>query len=351
MSMACLSNTSKFYGILINMKCFALRIGPILLCFLFSGLYFSGCKKGAEETPPVFILGFSQIGAESAWRNRHTASVQEAAAGVQLIYFNAEQKQENQIKAIRSFIAYQVDVIAFVPIVSGGWEHVLEEARDAGIPVLVCDREIDIQDENLYAGFIGTNSLDQGRRAAEFLVRKFSHETESGRRTVKIIELSGTEGSSVAAKRAEGFREALGEHHENAGSPFFEIIYSASGDFLRSKGYELMCDILDAHDDIDVVFSHNDSMTLGALVAMKERGIKPGSDIAIVTIDAEQAAINALRRGEVNFVVECNPRQGPDIIRLASMLARNEKIPLVTFMQEEVFSEDDDLSQIMPRGY
>jgi simple sugar transport system substrate-binding protein len=282
---------------------------------------------------------------------------------VQLLFFDAEQKQENQIKAIRSFIAYQVDVIAFVPIVSDGWEHILEEARDAGIPVLVCDREINIRDESLYAGYIGTNSVQEGRSAAEFLIRKFSpddpEEVHAGEvradfvrdRPVRIVELSGTVGSSPAIKRAQGFREALAEHHADGNSPEFEIIHSASGDFLRSKGYELMCSVLDAFDEIDVVYSHNDGMTLGAVEAMKERGIRPGGDIVIVTIDAEQAAIDALRRGEINCVVECNPKQGPDIVKLAGHLARGESIPRIAYMNEEVFTEDDDLSRIPPRGY
>lgn len=309
----------------------------------------SGCQRKTEKDNTQqgdFILGFSQIGAESAWRIRNTRSVQEAAAeaGIQLLYFNAEQKQENQIKAIRSLISYQVDVIAFVPIVSDGWIHVLEEAREAGIPVLICDREINIHDENLYAGFIGTDSMQQGRSAAEYLLKKFPLSRD---RPVRIVELSGTEGSSVAINRALGFREVLAA----SSRPVFEIIYSASGDFMRSKGYELMGSILDSIENIDVVFSHNDSMTLGAIDAMKEKGIKPGEDIVIVTIDAEQAAIDALREGEINCVVECNPKQGPDILRLAAALARGETIPRITYMREEVFSEDDDLSDILPRGY
>ena len=282
---------------------------------------------------------------------------------MQLLFFNAEQKQENQIKAIRSLIAYQVDVIAFVPIVSNGWQNVLEEARDAGIPVLICDREINIHDDRLYAGYIGTNSAQQGRSSAEFLVKKFTlpdsgyePDANEGRPVIRIVELYGTEGSSVAIKRAEGFMEVLGEYHANAALadkefPLFEIIYSESGDFLRSKGYELMCSILEAHMEFEVVFSHNDSMTLGAIDAMKEKGIRPGIDIVIVTIDAEQAAIDALARGEVNCVVECNPKQGPDIIRLAELLARGGSIPRITYMHEEVFIEGDDLSSLPPRGY
>jgi simple sugar transport system substrate-binding protein len=336
-----------------------------LLCLVILCLFFSGCRKGLEKNNPEsesFILGFSQIGAESAWRNRHTRSVQEAAAamGVQLLYFNAEQKQENQIRAIRSFIAHQVDVIAFVPIVSEGWENVLNEAREAGIPVLICDREINIQNESFFAGFIGTDSLQQGRSSAEFLLKKFADpladnnwNTAPKNRPVRIVELTGTEGSSVAIKRAQGFREILDEHHSRAGFPKFEIIYSESGDFLKSKGYELMNSILNRFNftDIDVLYSHNDSMTLGAIDAIKERGIKPGEDIVIVTIDAEQAAIDALIRGEINCVVECNPMQGPEILKLAASLARGESIPRITYLHEEVFSEYDELFQTLLRGY
>jgi len=323
--------------------------------FLFPALFFCflslSCAKKEVETKGI-ILGFSQIGAESAWRNCNTRSVQEAAAkaGVQLLFFNAEQKQENQIKAIRSFIAYQVDVIAFVPIVSDGWENVLMEARDANIPVLICDREINVNSESLYAGYLGTDMLQQGKSAAEFLLKKFT-DPETGKiagkrkGSVKIVELRGTEGSSPAILRAKGFREVI------AGHPVFEIIYSESGDFLRSKGYELMCGILEKFQEIDVIYSHNDSMTLGAMDAMWERGIKPGKDIVIISIDAEQAAINALKRGEINCVVECNPKQGPQIMLLAKHLARKESIPRLIYMDEEVFTEWDDLTYTAPRGY
>ena len=321
------------------------------LAFFFISLCFSSCIRENVETKGI-ILGFSQIGAESAWRNCNTRSVQEAAAdaGIQLLFFNAEQKQENQIKAIRSFIAYQVDVIAFVPIVTYGWENVLEEAKEANIPVLICDREINIDDESLYAGYLGTNMLQQGRSSAEFLVKKYI-DPETGEFftereiPVRIVELSGTEGSSPAIMRAKGFRDVLSEYSG------FEIVYSESGDFLRSKGYELMRNLLDDLENIAVIYSHNDGMTLGAIDAMKERGIKPGEDIIIVSIDAEQAAIDALINGEINCIVECNPKQGPDIMRLALLLARGENIPRVIYMDEEMFTEWDDFSYIGPRGY
>jgi simple sugar transport system substrate-binding protein len=316
---------------------------------------FVGCGAQEEKRSQTIddegiIVGFSQIGAESAWRTCNTRSVQEAAAerGVQLVYDNAEQKQENQIKALRSFIAYQVDVIVFVPIVTDGWDNVLQEARDAGIPVLVTDRKIDVADPSLYAGFIGTDSLKEGRNAGLFLLDKFKEERERFDKAgdhINIVELFGTEGSSVALGRAEGFREVLAEH------PEFKIVYSKSGDFLRSKGYELAVEFLEMYDDIDVIYSHNDGMTLGAIEAMEERGIIPGSDIVIVTIDAQQAAIDALREGKVNCVIECNPKTGPEIIKLAEKLAAGESIPRLQYVHEEVFYETDDLSLIEPRGY
>jgi galactofuranose transport system substrate-binding protein len=322
----------------------------IPLVLFLSGLAFFSCgaKKNAAEAKDAregIILGFSQIGSESAWRTYNTRSVREAAEqnGVQLLFENAEQKQENQIKAIRSFIAYQVDVIAFVPIVTDGWDNVLREAKQAGIPVLVTDREIKTADESLYAGFIGTDSIQEGRESGKFLIRKFAG---SGKKTVNVIELSGTEGASVALGRAQGFREALSGH------PEFKILHSESGDFMRSKGYEIMISVLERYKDADAVFCHNDAMMLGTLDAMGELGIRPGKDIVIVTIDAQQAAIDALRLGQVNCAVECNPKIGPTIMELAAKLARGESIPRVIHVDEKVFSEDDpDLADIPARGY
>ncbi|MFA6681114.1 MAG: ABC transporter substrate-binding protein [Sphaerochaeta sp.] len=320
----------------------------IICCFVGCGAQKKNVSQIEEDDG--IIVGFSQIGAESAWRTYNTRSVQEAAAerGVQLVYDNAEQKQENQIKALRSFIAYQVDVIVFVPIVTDGWDNVLQEARDAGIPVLVTDRKIDVEDQSLYAGFIGTDSLKEGRNAGLFVLDTFKNEREhfdNDKEYINIVELFGTEGSSVALGRAEGFRDVLETH------PEVRIIYSKSGDFLRSKGYELAVEFLEMHEDIDVIFSHNDGMTLGAIEAMEERGLHPGTDIVIVTIDAQQEAIDALREGKVNCVIECNPKTGSEIIKLAEKLAAGENIPRIQYVHEEVFYETDDLSLIEPRGY
>jgi len=304
-------------------------------------------EKEAERTEEAqsLLLGFSQLGWESAWRLANTESIKSAAekAGVSLMYDNAEQKQERQIKAIREFIAYQVDVIAFSPIVETGWDNVLQEAKAAGIPVLTTDRMIQTEDESLYAGFVGSDFYQEGVYAGEFLIEKMRRE---GLGDLNIVELSGTVGSSPMLQRAEGFRKATASHAN------LKIIDSMSGDFLRPKGRECMKVLLDKHAKIDVLFSHNDAMTLGAISAMEEAGIVPGKDIIIITVDGEQAAVDLLQEGKVNCVVECKPDIGGTVMELARKLAAGETIERFTYSQDQVFSEyDENLDAIAPRGY
>lgn len=298
----------------------------------------------SEQNPEDkrIVFGFSQIGAESAWRVGNTRDIKRAAqdADVQLMYYEAEQKQENQIKDIRSLIAYQVDVIAFSPIVLTGWDNVLDEARLAGIPVLVVDRKIK-SDPSLYAGFIGTDSYSEGVKAAEFLLEATRYRVDD----IRIMELQGTVGSSVAVERSRGFYETL-EPHAN-----YEIFYSKSGDFLRSKGREIMENALKSNIKPDVLYSHNDAMTLGAIDAMNESGVRPGKDITIISIDGEQAAIDKLKQGEINCVIECNPYQGDMIMELVKKLYDGEEIPEQTYVDERVFTRDTDFEALGERGY
>lgn len=313
-------------------------------------------NKKAEKKSERLILGFSQIGSESAWRTRNTQSIFEAAAenDIQIIFDDAQQKQENQIKAIRSFIIYQVDVIALVPIVEDGWDSVLREAKNAGIPVILVDREINA-DKSLYAGFLGEDSLEEGRKAAKFLMEKCT-EDES---TVNILEITGTENASIVKGRAKGFRETLG------GSKKFRIIHSVSGDFLRSRGKEIAEDLIQSARDsgnfrndalyfegqkIDAVFSHNDSMTLGLLDSFANYGINP-EDTVIISIDAEQKSIDALVDGKIDCVIECNPNLGRKLMELIRNVASGKEIPKINYNEERVFCEDDDFSKYEPRGY
>lgn len=316
-----------------------------------------GCKKkdspGDEsKSEKSIIMGFSQIGAESEWRTCNTQSIMQAAqeAGIQVIYSNAEQKQENQIKAIRSFIVYQVDVIVFCPIVQDGWDNVLLEAKEANIPVIIVDRKIRTKDNSLYAGYIGTDSIKEGHNAGRFLVNKFKNSKES----VNIMELYGTVGSSVSEGRNKGFHEIIDS------DPKFSVVYTESGDFLRSRGKEIaenLCasapgkSLVVNGKKINAIFSHNDQMTLGFLSVLDEYNIQSGKDIVIITIDAEQAAIDELLRGKINCVIECNPKMGDQVISFVKTLASNRPIPAVTYVPETVFAEDNLPDQIESRGY
>ncbi|MDO4546830.1 MAG: ABC transporter substrate-binding protein [Clostridia bacterium] len=309
----------------------------------------TGCSnRDVSEQPSEsggLIIGFAQLGSESAWRLGNTQSIIEAAerAGVQLMFENAQQKQENQIRDIRSFIAYRVDVIAFAPIVEDGWDNVLGEARDAGIPVLVTDRMINTQDDTLFAGFIGSDFYEEGVMAGEYLIKKADAiDAES----LNIVEISGTVESTPMKQRAQGFADTI------KGDARLDIIDSVSGDFIRSKGKECMQKFIDTHDKIDVLYSHNDAMTLGAIEAMEEAGLKPGEDIIIITVDGEQKAIDLLKEGKINCVVECTPLIGDTIMQIAAQLARGEEIPRYTYSEDRVFSEfDDDLDELPERGY
>lgn len=303
-----------------------------------------------QKTNDRLILGFSQIGSESAWRTRNTESIFEAAAenNIQIIFDDAQQKQANQLKAIRSFIVYQVDVIAFVPIVEDGWDNVLQEAKDAGIPVILVDRQINT-DPSLYAGFLGEDGFSEGRSAAEFLIEKSK---DSPQNKINILEFSGTLNSSVATGRANGFRSLISDNDR------FEIIHSEDGDFLRSRGKEIMDKIIQNNDfqmtinskPIDVIYSHNDSMTLGILDSLKYYKMMDERPI-IISIDAEQKSIDALKEGKLNCVIECNPNLGPTLMHLVKEIASGKTIPRVTYMTETVFSENDDFSTYTPRGY
>ena len=318
-----------------------------LLCSIAVLLAGCGGKPPEGRDSGAVVVGFSQLGSESAWRIGNTASMEAAAKahGYGLMLDNANQKQEKQISAIRSFIAYQVDVIAFSPIVEKGWDNVLTEARNAGIPVILTDRMIDTADEGLYTAYIGADFLWEGRQAGEYLLRKAD---TLGKGHMNIVEISGTLNSTPMRERQQGFMQAI------AGDPRFTLLESISGDFLRSRGGECMRYLLDKYgaDGIDVIYSHNDAMTLGALDVLDAAGAKPGSDdLIIISVDGEQAAIDALKAGRVNCIVECTPDLGESVMALVEALSKGEQVPKSVHPEETVFTDFDDLSELPPRGY
>ena len=324
----------------------------LLAAFLTAGCGKKEAPEAAEQTeevPPGLVIGFSQLGSESAWRLGNTASMEKAAEeyGFNLVVDNGMQKQENQIAAIRSFIAYQVDVIVFAPIVENGWTNVLQEAKEAGIPVIMMDRVINVKDSDLYDAYIGPDHYQEGVNAAKFLMRKAEElQGDGASGKIRIAELSGTEGSSPMISRYQGFHDLIDRDER------FEVLETISGDFLRSKGKECMETLLKKYpDQIDVLYSHNDAMTLGAIEVLEEHGIEPGKDMVIISVDGEQAAIDLLKEGKINCVVECSPMLGEAVMDLAGKIVSGKPYPRISRPEESCFTEYDDLSGIGPRGY
>ncbi len=316
---------------------------------VFAGLLamgMAGCEnKGDTASDPELLLGFSQIGTESAWRIGNTVDIEEQAAnyGIGLMLENANQKQENQIDAIRRFIAYKVDVIAFSPIVEEGWDNVLKEAQDAGIPVVLVDRDISENEKDLTTCLIGADFYKEGVMAGEYLIRKAD---SLGLEQVNIVEITGTENSTPMMQRQAGFMDAI------AGDERMTVLESIDGDFLKSRGAECMRYLLDTYgEDIDVVFSHNDEMTIGALPEIERAGFEPGKDIIIISIDGGQEAINVLKQGKINCVVECTPKLGKALMETALKLKAGQEVDAVIHPEEQVFSDEQDTSLIAPRGY
>jgi len=318
------------------------RIAVSMLIIIFIVLLLSACSdtSGESEEGPI-VLGFSQLGDESEWRTASTNDIKRAAADarIQLMFDNAQQQQFNQRKAIRSFILKGVDVIAFCPIVEEGWDDVLVEARTANIPVIIVDREIETEREGLYTAFIGSNFHREGVKAAQWMVERF----EDVEDPIRIAEIIGTPDSSPTIGRYEGLREVLADH------PKFEIVISIEGDFMRSKGRECMEIILQETPDIDILYAHNDDMALGAIEIMEEHGIAPGSDILVVSVDAQTSGIEALMQGKINCLIECSPYVGDLLMELVEKIVNGESFPMYTFSETRVFTDRDDFSTLPTR--
>lgn len=312
-----------------------------VLCFL----TLSGCAPRQQELEAALVLGFSQLGSESSFRIGNTRDIEDKAKryGVSLMMDDANQKQENQIKAIRRFIAYRVDVIAFSPIVEEGWDNVLTEAKQAGIPVILVDRTIQTSDRELFVSQIGADFYEEGVMAAEYLLKKAD---DLGKDQLRLVEITGTENSTPMKQRHEGFMDTIAKDDRMV------LLESVNGDFLRSRGAECMRYLLDRYgDEIDVVFSHNDEMTMGALPEIEKLGYRPGKDMVIISIDGGQEAIDILREGKINCIVECTPMLGSILMETALALKAGQSIDHEIHPEERVFSDYDDLSALPPRGY
>ena len=293
-----------------------------------------------KKTYQDLVVGYAQIGAESDWRTGNTESIKETAdeLGIELKFSDAQQKQENQITAIRSFIAMKVDVIGVPPVVETGWDTVFREAKDAGIPIILVDRGAIVPDD-LYVTHLGSDFLEEGRNAARVMAKLMNGKAN-------IVELVGTIGSAPANDRYKGFREVLKDY------PDMKIIDSQSGDFIRAKGKEVMETLLETHgENINALFAHNDDMAIGAIQAIEEYGLRPGVDIKIVSVDAIREAFDAMIAGKLNATVECNPLLGPQFFELALKVVNGEPVPKWVPSKESIYFPDNAKDLLPTRKY
>lgn len=334
------------------MKSMKLRFISLAAVLLVS---ISGCAENRAVSPQVagmtpagkprktyqdLIVGFAQLGAESEWRSANTNSVKETAEslGIELRFYDAQQKQSNQIEAVRKLIVQKVDVIGIPPVVETGWEEVFQEAYDAGIPIILVDREAKVPEEQ-YVTWLGSDFTEEGRRAARIMANLLDGQG-------KIIELEGTRDSAPANGRIKGFREILKKY------PGLQIIDHAEGDFTKAKGKEVMEQFLREYgEEIDAVYAHNDDMGIGAIEAIEEYGLRPGVDIKIVSVDAARGAFEAMIAGKLNATVECNPLLGPQFFEVALKVVNGEEVPKVVTSEETVFFPEDAAEILPTRKY
>lgn len=331
------------------------KITKVLFVLLVSLFVLVGCTTPNNETgssEDKIVVGFAQVGSESEWRTANSEDVKRAAEehGITLQFSDGQQKQENQIKAIRSFIAQKVDVIALAPIVATGWEVVLQEAKDANIPVILVDRGADVS-EDLYAVWLASDALGEGQKSFDWIHEYLTEQNKAPRGggdkfVVSILE--GTVGSTVAADRLTGFTDAL---NTNGGGKY-EIKYSQTGEYTRAKGMEVMESFLKSGaDEIDVLFAANDDMALGAIQAIEQAGLKPAEDIVIVSIDAAKGSFNAMIEGKMNCAVEHSPAFGDLIMEHAKKIVAGEDVVKVVKVEGGIYPADIAEQELPNRTY
>ena len=300
-----------------------------------------------EDSDNLIVVGFSQPGAESAWRVALTDSVRESFTeerGYKLIYKDGQSKQDNQIRDIRTFIQQGVDYIILSPIVETGWDTVLLEAKQAGIPVIICDRNVVVSNESLYTAFVGSDFKSEGETAVAYLEDLYFDEDAAGT-PVNIVHIQGTIGSSAQLGRSKALEDGL-QAHDN-----WNILAEDCGEFTKAKSREIMENVLTEIDssEIDVLYCENDEEAFGAIAAFNEAGISygVGSSIAVVSFDGTKNSLELCRNGQINIVVECNPLQGPYLYNIVNMLSKGKTVPKITYVDENYFTRDDISQELL----
>ena len=302
------------------------------------------------EVKDYIVVGYSQVGSESDYRIANTQSFMDTFTkekGYYLLFDDAQNKQENQLKTVRSFILQEVDYIILDPVVETGWESILQEARDAGIPVILSDRSVELEDDSLYTCWVGSNFQEEGENAGKWLADYLKQQGMED--TVNIVALQGTLGSTAQIGRTKGFEAVCRQH------PEWNLLESRPADFTQAKGKEVMEDFLRLYEDIDVVISENDNMTFGAIDAIEQVGktCGPDGDICIISFDAVQAALIAMqglkdvKEGSINADFECNPLLAPKVEEVIRRLEKGEQVEKMQYIDETYYDSSMDLSKVI----
>ena len=308
----------------------------------------SSCSDGSISRDDAqerrLVLGFSPIVSWGGWMGANANSVREAAssANMELRMEDSRRSQEVQIATLRSFVQQRVDVIAFSPVVESGWEIILREIRAAGIPVILMDRAVDVSDPSLYASLVGSDFVEEGRRAGRWLVEH----TRGEQGEIAIRELRGSNGSAPANDRKLGFAQAI------AGDGRYRIVESQSADFFRPRARLITANFLArSHNRLRVIFAHNDGMALGGIDAVEEAGLKPGVDVLVIAIEGSREGLEAIVAGKLNVSVECNPLLGPQLVAAARDAAAGKPVPRRVVTPETVFTRENAMAELPKRPF
>ncbi len=331
------------------------RMLSVALCL---SLLLCGCanmaplpvKAPEEDIGNLILVGFSQVGAESEWRVANTESMKKALSeenGYELIFDDARNEQENQLRAIRTFIQQGVDYIVIAPRLETGWDSILQEAKEAQIPVIVIDRDIEVEDKNLYAAYIGSDFRKEGETAVGWLEGLLEQQQRT-EEPIRIVHIQGTIGSSAQIGRTTALEQGALRHSN------WDIIAQEPGDFTRAKAYEVMGSILEKTTDIDVVYCENDGEALGAIDAMEEAGLECNADggVIVISFDATRLGLARCKEGKIVLNVECNPLQGPYVADIIQQMERGEPVEQEKYIGEtwfDCFSITQEMIDV--RGY
>jgi len=304
-----------------------------------------------EEESDAILIGFSQLGAESAFRSANTTSMKETFTeekGYQLFVEDGQQKQENQIMAIRTFIQQEVDYIVLAPVTETGWDTVLQEAKDAGIPVIIMDRRVNVSDESLYTCWVGSDFGLEGKKMAEW-IHQFTLKREIPPEEVRIVNIQGTIGATAQIGRTRGLYKAATDYGWN-------ILAEESGEFTQAKGKEVMQSFLEEYPELNIVYCENDNEAFGAIEAIKEAGRTIGTDILngeimVVSFDGvDENALACVADGEISCIAECNPLHGPWVEEIIQMMEMGKTPPKYTYVDEGMYSNEDIASSVTING-